>query len=120
MKTESPAPLVSNEDLGSNMNVYEASLEKHTSHDVVTRLNMTTAYGAGARNMRDIYEPALSNMRAERDELVVALDRAQCLLSAVDGALSESLLIKAYGPFHLNVKNTAKDAMDILSKYKTE
>ena len=70
MKTAAPAPLVSNEDLGSNMNVYEASLEKHTSHDVVTRLNMTTAYGAGARNMRDIYESELTKMRAERDDLV--------------------------------------------------
>lgn len=58
-------PLVSNEDLGSNMNVYEASLEKNTSYDVTTRLSMTTAYGAGARNVRDIYEADRSALLRE-------------------------------------------------------
>ena len=107
MKTESPAPapapLVSNEDLGSNMNVYEASLEKHTSHDVVTRLNMTTAYGAGARNMRDIYESELTKMRAERDELVGAME---LIASAKD---------RGFG-----IDYARGMAESLLSKYKAE
>ena len=111
MKTKSPAPapLVSNEDLGSNMNVYEASLEKHTSHDVVTRLNMTTAYGAGARNMRDIYEPALSKMRSERDELVGAYKR---LLVRFEEATGERP--------HAYCGCTYCESTALLSKYKTE
>lgn len=66
-------PLLSNEDIGSNMDVYEASLEKHTSHNVTMRLNMTTAYGAGIRNTRDIYEAALTASREREKKLVEAL-----------------------------------------------
>lgn len=67
-----PEPLISNKMLGENMDVYEASLEENTSHDVTMRLNMTTAYGAGARNVRDIYEPELQRLRAQVDAMRVA------------------------------------------------
>lgn len=64
-----PKPIVSNGDILENMNVYEASLEKHTSYDVVARLNMTTAYGAGARNVRDAYEAELLALRKKMAEM---------------------------------------------------
>ena len=70
--TENTEPLVTNTDLGSAMDVYEKSLEEHTSHDVITRLNMTTAYGSGARTLRDIYESA----RSKDKERIAALEAA--------------------------------------------
>lgn len=80
-------PLISNKMLGENMDVYEASLEDNTSHDVTMRLNMTTAYGAGARNVRDIYEPRLATKQAEIEglrERNAALTKA---LGVAEGAL---------------------------------
>lgn len=66
-------PLLSNTDLLENMNTYERSLEENTSYDVVRRLDMTTAYGAGARNVRDAYEASRSSDLSTIKELKEAL-----------------------------------------------
>lgn len=71
-------PLISNKMLGENMDVYEASLEDNTSHDVTMRLNMTTAYGAGARNVRDIYEPELQRLRSQVEAMRVSGQWIDC------------------------------------------
>lgn len=86
-----PEPLISNKMLGDNMDVYEASLEENTSHDVTMRLNMTTAYGAGARNVRDIYEAELQSLRSQVEAMRVSGDDVLDLVSSAQSVLSRYL-----------------------------
>ena len=96
MKTESPAPspLVSDEQIKPPA-VWRANSWSG-------RMEVITPKGITSEEVRAIYESELTKMRAERDELVGALEGIMELAysSRLDVALDE--------------------ARDILSKYKTE
>ena len=75
-EVENSGVLVSDEKIRSLQVGYETDLEEHTSFPVGERLNMTAAYGAGGRAVRDIYEKDRTERLKEIRSLREALKKA--------------------------------------------
>lgn len=101
MKTESPAPLVSDEQIKPPA-VWRANSWSG-------RMEVITPKGITPEEVRAIYEAHLSKMRAERDELVGAYKR---LLVRFEEATGERP--------HAYCGCTYCESTALLSKYKTE
>ena len=108
MKTESPAPLVSDEQIKPPA-VWRANSWSG-------RMEVITPKGITPEEVRAIYEAHLSKMRAERDELVGVLRKADDELHRIAWAHTGEIRDGETNP----MVSVLKSSSEILSKYKTE
>lgn len=104
MKTESPAPapLVSDEQMRDHVKIGFSAMFGPSHTDIK---------GMTKEQIRDIYESELTKMRAERDELVGALQRMRKPFKVLN---------KEWALDWGRVNGACHHADRVLSKYKTE
>lgn len=122
MKTESPAPLVSDEQIiETSERIYPIPSgldpEDEEESDMIERIKGDQLLvRRGMREARIVYESELTKMRAERDDLVGALRKANDELHRIAWAHSGEIRDGETNP----MVSVLKSNEDILSKYKTE